>query len=834
MISPQCCFKYLFSGILGLSLILIQSSSPAQTVKKEKEFLKNQAVSLTSSGHEQLALDQANEALKTWQESTKIYRQLNDQEGITESLINQNLAFQALGLHKQACNTLLEALKLNTILGICDTTSQQPALAQKEQLMAVIGKQKPTSVNLLGLQNLGEVLRILGQLNESETVLQETLTLAKLVSSSKISGIYLSLGNIEQSIYQQLQDKYSWIEEPLFREQIANIIPQKAQKSLWYYQTLENIPNISKSAKLQAQLNHLTLLISWEQWLSHQQNQANLHQKVNQQIRILVNQIDENSSAFLELSPEPSIHARLNFANNLSQIPDEQLKSVAIRYAKLALKMAETINSIRWLSYSFGTLGKLSTQTEQKQAYFQKALGFAQSIRASDIAYQWQQQLGLIYQKQGKTELAIQNYNAAIRNMAEVRDSLLSTNGDLQFSFQSEMEPTYRNYMRLLLTSPNPDLKRIIEINEELQIARLENFLKCGKLDLVALNQLQNLNSAPTVIHIIDLGNTIEVIAQSTDGSLHHHSIESKLVRFQIDHLLEALQNEKFSEVSESSITTSSQGIYEKLIAPIQTYLPPSGTLVFTLDKSFQSIPMALLYDGKHYLIERYSIAETLGSRIRQPRVLNENQMIALIAGLSKLSPSSIDPNAPKNMDNLLPSKQEIENVEKQTKSSVALLDKKFTLKRFKEELTQNNFPIVHITTHGQFSSDPLKTVLVAYDKLINIRDFDSLIRGKTENSQDAIELLVLSACETAKGNKQSAMGIAGMAATAGARSTVATLWRVDADSTALLMQEFYKGLNSGLPKAEALRQAQLSLLSNSKYKKAYYWGGFLLVGIWL
>ncbi|WP_375515873.1 CHAT domain-containing protein [uncultured Nostoc sp.] len=729
MISPQCCFKYLFSGILGLSIIVIQSSAPAQTVKKEKEFLKNQAASLTSSGHEQLALDRANEALKFWQESTKIYRQLNDQEGITESLINQNFAFQALGLHKQACNTLLEALKLNANLGICDTALQQPSPAQKEQLTAVIGKQKPTSVNLLGLQNLGEVLRILGKLNESQTVLQETLTLAKLVSSSKISGIYLSLGNIEQSIYQQLQDKYYWIEEPLFREQIANIISQKAQKSLENYQILENLPNISKSAKLQAQLNHLTLLISWEKWLSHQPNQANLHLKVNQQIRVLINQIDENSSAFLELSPEPSIHARLNFANNLSQIPDEQLKSVAVRYTKLALKMAETINSNRWLSYSFGTLGKLSTQTEQKQAYFKKALGFAQSIRASDIAYQWQQQLGLIYQKQGKTELAIQNYNAAIANMTEVRDSLLSTNEDLQFSFQSEMEPTYRNYMRLLLTSPNPDLKRVIQINEGLQIARLENFLRCGKLDLVALNQLQNLNSAPTVIHIIDLGDTIEVIAQSTDGSLHHHSIESKLVRFQIDHLLAAFQNENFSEVGESSITTYSQGIYEKLIAPIKTYLPTSGTLVFTLDKSFQSIPMALLYDGKDYLIERYSIAETLGSRVRQPRVLHENQMIALIAGLSKISPSYTDPNAPKNMGNLLPSKQEIENVEKQTFSSVALLDKKFTLKRFTEELTQNNFPIVHITTHGQFSSDPLKTVLVAYDKLINIRDFDSLYR---------------------------------------------------------------------------------------------------------
>lgn len=832
MISLKSGLKYLLSGVLALSIIVIQSSSSAQSVKKE--FLKNQAASLTSLGHEQLAVAQPVEALETWKESTKIYRQLNDQEGITRSLINQNLALQALGLHKQACNLLLETLKLNGNAWICDMTPQEITFSQKKQLLTVISKHNPTSINLLGLQNLGEVLRILGKLNESETVLQQTLTLAKQASSENISAIYLSLGNIEQAIYQQLQDKYDWIEEPLFRENIATIIPQKVQKSLEYYRFIENLPNISNLAKLQAQLNHLNLLISWEKWLRNEPNKVNIDPQINQQIRALVLQIDENSSAFFQFSPEPSIHARLNFAKNLSQIPDEQLKSVAVRYTKLALQMAQSINSIRWLSYSFGTLGKLSTQTEQKQAYFSKALGLAQSIRASDIAYKWQQQLGQIYEQQGQTELATKTYRAAIANMTEVRDSLLSTNGDLQFSFQEEMEPTYRNYMRLLLASPNPDLRKVIQVNKGLQIARLENFLRCGKLDLVAWNELQNINNAPSVINIIDLGDTIEVIVQSTDGSLHNHSVDSKLVRFHIDNLLEVLQSKKFTDTKESVINSYSQAIYEKLIVPIKKYLPSSGTLVFTLDKSFQSLPMGLLYDGKDYLIKDYSIAVTLGSRVRQSKSLHEDQLKALIAGLSKRSPSYSDPNAPQGIDDLSQSKQEIENVERQTKSSVALLDDKFTLKRFKEELTQNNFPIVHITTHGQFSSDPLKTVLVAYDKLINIRDFDSLIRGKTQNSQDAIELLVLSACETAKGNKQSAMGIAGIAAQAGARSTVATLWRVDANSTALFMEEFYKGLNNGLTKAEALRQAQLSLLSNPKYKKAYYWGGFLLVGSWL
>lgn len=831
MITPRYLFKYLLLGILSLTIAASQPSAIWAEVTN-KQAQQQQAEVLNQRGQKQLNIGQTAEALQTWQQATKLYQQLKDSEGVTGSLINQSIALQTLGLYPRACTTLLKALKLDA--WICDTSLQPSVISTFEALKVIIHQVNATSVNLLGLQNLAEVLRLLSKLNESKTVLQETLILAKQNSSDHLSNIYLSLGNVEQSIYQQLREKYSWIEEPLFREQIANIIPQKVQQSLEYYQLVETITNIPKSFKLQAQLNHLSLLINWKKWLDKEPNEVNAHTEVNQHIRALVNQIESNYSVFSQLSPELSIQAMLNFAKNVGEIPNEQFKLLAIRYTKLALQMAENIKSIRWLSYSFGTLGKLETQAEQKQVYFKKALGLAQSIWAWDIAYQWQQQLGHIYQKQGQTNLAIQNYDAAIANMTKVRDSLLSNNADLQYSFQEEMEPTYRNYMRLLLVSPNPDLRKVIQINEGLQIARLENFLRCGKLDLFTLNQIQNLNRAPAVINIIDLGDTIEVIVQSTDGSLHNHSVDSKLVRLHIDNLLEVLQSKKITNTKQSVINSYSQAIYENLIAPIKTYISPSKTLVFTLDKYFQSLPLALLYDGKDYLIKHYSIAETLGSRIRQPRVLHENQMIALIAGLSKRGPSYKDPNAPEGMDDLPQSKQEVKNVEKQTKSSVALLDDKFTFQRFKKELTQKDFSIVHITTHGQFSSDPLKTVLVAYDQLINIRDFESLIRGKTQNSRDAIELLVLSACETAKGNKQSAMGIAGIAAQAGARSTVATLWRVDANSTALFMEEFYKGLNNGLTKAEALRQAQLSLLSNPQYQKPYYWAPFLLVGSWL
>src|SRR5207302_1796902 len=87
------------------------------------------------------------------------------------------------------------------------------------------------------------------------------------------------------------------------------------------------------------------------------------------------------------------------------------------------------------------------------------------------------------------------------------------------------------------------------------------------------------------------------------------------------------------------------QKLYELLIKPIQTYLPSSGILVFALDISFQSLPMDLLYNGKNYLIEEYSIVETFGSKIRPPKSLSPNKFTALIAGLSQESPSFNDKN---------------------------------------------------------------------------------------------------------------------------------------------------------------------------------------------
>ena len=167
--------------------------------------------------------------------------------------------------------------------------------------------------------------------------------------------------------------------------------------------------------------------------------------------------------------------------------------------------------------------------------------------------------------------------------------------------------------------------------------------------------------------------------------------------------------------------------------------------------------------------------------------------------------------------------------------SSEVILDQDFTRSRLKKEIEVAAFPIVHLATHGQFSSQANDTFLLTWDERINVKNLDQLLRGGESQNLSPIELLILSACQTAAGDKRAVLGLAGVALRSGARSTLATLWAVQDLSTANLMSQFYEFLkNPEISKAEALRQAQLSLLRSPQYNHPFYWAPFVLVGNWL
>jgi CHAT domain-containing protein len=151
------------------------------------------------------------------------------------------------------------------------------------------------------------------------------------------------------------------------------------------------------------------------------------------------------------------------------------------------------------------------------------------------------------------------------------------------------------------------------------------------------------------------------------------------------------------------------------------------------------------------------------------------------------------------------------------------------------------------LATHGNFSSNPKQTYLVtAKDQYIDIDNLQELLRTGKGNRQDSLELLMLSACQTAQGNRRATLGMAGVAIRAGASSTVASLWSVSDQSTSILVDMFYQNLKQVIEqgnstRVQALRQAQLALLDpqseaggKGEFSHPYFWAPFILLGNWL
>ena len=238
---------------------------------------------------------------------------------------------------------------------------------------------------------------------------------------------------------------------------------------------------------------------------------------------------------------------------------------------------------------------------------------------------------------------------------------------------------------------------------------------------------------------------------------------------------------------------------------------------------------MAALYDGQQYLIEKYGVALSLGLQLLPSKPLVEKKSRVLAAGL-------VQP--PVNFTRFPPLpdiQSEFNFIAQAGFSSQQLLNQAFTRKSLEQTIDAKPFNIVHLATHGQFSSQARDTFILAADGPINVTQLDSLLRSRGQDQNEAIELLVLSACQTAVGDSRATLGLAGVAVRAGARSTLASLWHISDRSTAFLIKEFYRQLATGkVTKAEALRQAQLTLLKNPNFKRPGYWAPYVLVGNWL
>ena len=164
------------------------------------------------------------------------------------------------------------------------------------------------------------------------------------------------------------------------------------------------------------------------------------------------------------------------------------------------------------------------------------------------------------------------------------------------------------------------------------------------------------------------------------------------------------------------------------------------------------------------------------------------------------------------------------------------LLDEGFTTQGFVEGMEDRDLDIVHIASHGVFTGDADKSFLLTHDGQISMNQLSDYI-GRTKFRETPLELLVLSACETAIGDDRAALGLAGVAINAGARSALGSLWAISDLATSMLIEDFYRQLqNPNLSRADSLRMAQLNLIDSEEheFQHPYYWSAFLLISNWL
>lgn len=810
---------------IDTSLSLLESAA----VSDSQQLSQVRARVLNARGRLQLGRGNAEAALKTWQDAEAFYKSVADEVGVLGSQVNQAEALQSLGFYRRA----------------------EKLLTQVEQNLS----RSPDSIlKVTGLYNLGNLLRQEGNLDRSRDILLQSLAVARKLNSPQAeSQALLGLGNTERALATRAKE--------LNNSQQAEVGWQSA---LAYYQKAAATAT-SPIARIQAQLNQLSLAIETNQSSSAFASASQLSEELAQ----------------LPASRE-SVYARVNLAQSLMKLSSvishqslvieegqrtndqgQMTKEIA-RILEGAIQQAQSLADKRAQSYASGTLGQFYEKAgdwSNAKRFTQQALAIAQQLDASDMAYQWHWQMGRLLQNQAERTTksdradaeAIAYYTEAFRTLNTLRSELVALNPDVQFSFRESVEPIYRQLVDLLLRSPSvvqqqqsiePSKDKLIQaraVIEALQLAELDNFFRDACAQPEAVN-IDDLDRTAAVIYPIILKDRLEVILKLPGANNLRHHANPGVSEARVDETVKQLRRSLVGRRS-TTLTQAKQAskqLYDWLIEPFQADLESAAereqsqikTLVFVLDGSLRNIPMAALYDGKRYLVERYATAVTSGLQLLDPKPLPREKMSAVIAGATDAPSFQKEGLAP--LDNV---EVELEKIGEQVRRSEKLKNREFLLEKIQQEINSGEFNLVHLATHGRFSSNPEQTYLLDWEKRIKVKDLDELLR-MSDPSANAIELLILSACETAIGDERAALGLAGIAIRAGARSTLATLWQVNDASTTQFMSEFYQQLNNPqLTKAEALRNAQIAFLnkySSASYNYPYYWAPFILVGNWL
>ncbi len=718
------------------------------------------------------------QATLSWREAARLYEAEQKFSQQSSALIHLAQAYQALGQYGDALQNLESAL----------------ALAEKSNDRTQLA---------IALASLGNVYIATGPSETARKYLDEGLRLARELNNQDVSAITLNnLGNLLTQ-----QKKYT--------------------EALAAYKESVSLASARNNHSLvtTALINAATASTNIKQ---HKEAKA-LLDKALDQIGPLEPSHDKASGL---------INIGLGYFDLRPNLPDakDSLLLLAHKALSEAGTTAESIGDRRTSSYAWGHLGRLYEEEHRYQEALQlarRATFAAQHVNAPESLYRWEWQTGRLLRKIGTIDDAIGAYRRAVRTLQSIRPELSVSYGAPQASFRETMGPVYFELVDLLLQrgaslqdrdQVGPYLIEARETIELFKAAELRDYFRDDCVD-TALSKIITLDVvAQTAVVIYPI-----LLADRTELLL---SLPSGLKRISVPVGAEALTEEvrqlrrKLEKRTTREYLPHAQKLYNWLIRPLEADLAASSidTLVFVPDGALRTIPMTALHDGKQFLIAKYAVGITPSLNLSDPRPLKRENMKVLAVGVTEAVQGF--PALP----NVAAELQELQTL----LGSQNLVNREFLAANLEKKLKEEQFSIVHIASHGEFGNDVENTFLLTFDDKLSLDRLNQMI-GVFRFRDDPLELLTLSACDTAAGDDRAALGLAGIAIKAGARSALATLWNINDEAAVDLVLDFYRELkNPATSRAVALQRAQLKLIENPRYEHPGYWSAFLMINNWL
>ena len=514
-----------------------------------------------------------------------------------------------------------------------------------------------------------------------------------------------------------------------------------------------------------------------------------------------------------------------------------QFSSLALKILQEAFALAVEIGDHLSASYASGYAGQVYEETGRFQAalsYTRRAIFETQQVIAPESLYLWQWQSGRIFRALNRPEEALSVYRSAVNTLQSIRNELLADCRIYnQLSFQDVVEPLYFELADMLLKSAGPIkdqtaaqayLREARQTIELLKTSELQNYFQdaCVVAGKLKMKELDVVSPGTAVVYVIPLKDRLELLLGLNTG-IRRFTVEVGSTAFTEE--VRAFRK-KLEKRTTRQYLPHAQRLYDWLVRPLIAELVSSriDTLVFVPHGPMRTIPMAALHDGKGFLVQRFSMATTPGLSLTDPSPIRRAGVKVLLNGLTE---------SVQGFPALINVATELKSIQ-ELYTSRLLLNNDFRLPLIRQELEHTPYSIVHMASHGEFFENSDNTYILTWDEKITMDQLEKLMMiGKFR--KDPVELLTLSACVTAAGDDRAALGLAGVAVKAGARSALATLWYINDHTGYEIATEFYRQLqDASFSKAKALQQAQIQLIENWRFGHPGYWAPFLLIGNWL